>query len=474
MNTTSESEPAGGKRARIRSVLRDAFSEGDQDFTRGPLGRAVVVLAIPMVLEMAMESVFAITDIFWVARLGPGAVAAVGLTEAVMTLVYAVAVGLGMGVTALIARRVGEGDDEGAAQVAGQTLWLGLIASLLVAGAGLGFADDILAAMGADAEVIAGGAMYTRVLLAGAITVVYIFLINAAFRGAGLPALAMRALILANAINVVLDPCLIFGLGPFPELGVGGAAVATTCGRGIGVAYLLWQLTRGHPHLHLARRHLVLAPPVMGRLVRVSIGGIAQFLVATASWVILVRLVAHYGASAIAGYAIAVRIIDFTLLPAWGFSNAAATLVGQNLGAGHAGRAAQAVAIVMRYTVGFILVVAAVFVVAPASLVGLFSADAGVVEVGADCLRFVASGYGLFAVGLVLTQAFNGAGDTYTPTRVNLICFWLLQLPLAWWLAERLALGTRGVFVAMAVAEAALALVAWWYYRQGRWRTITV
>ncbi|MEQ8663845.1 MAG: MATE family efflux transporter, partial [Gammaproteobacteria bacterium] len=372
------------------------------------------------------------------------------------------------------ARRVGEGHDDGAARVAGQALWLGALTAGLVAAAGIGYGEHILRLMGADAGVIAIGSGYTRVLLGGAASVVYIFLLNAAFRGAGQPAVAMRALVLANGINLVLDPCLIFGIGPFPELGVTGAALATTIGRSIGVLYLLMRLAHGAPHLRVRPRHLVLAPAIMLALVRVSLGGIVQFLVATASWVVLMRFVASFGGAAIAGYTIAIRIMDFTILPAWGLSNAAATLVGQNLGAGAPARAGAAVGVVMRWTLGFMLLVAAAFLLGAEALAGLFAREAAIVAHAADCLRLVALGYGFFAVGLVLTQAFNGAGDTWTPTVINLACFWVVQLPLAWWLATPAGFGPRGIFAAITVAEVAVAALSWWFYRRGRWRRVTV
>jgi putative MATE family efflux protein len=458
----------------LARLLHDAFAGETQDFTRGPMRRAVIVLAIPMVLEMAMESVFAIVDMFFVAKLGADAVAAVGLTEAIMTLVYAVAVGLGMGVTALVARRVGEGDDEAAAEVVGQALWLGIVTAAIVGIAGLAGGEAILRTMGADDAVIAVGAVYTRVLLGGSASVIFIFLLNAGLRGAGAPAIAMRALIVANVINILLDPCLIFGLGPFPALGVGGAAIATTIGRSIGVVYLLVMVTRGQPHLRLRWRHLALIPGLMRNLVGVSLGGILQFLVATASWVVLMRLVASFGSAAIAGYTIAIRVIDFTLLPAWGLSNAAATLVGQNLGAGEPERAIEAVRVVLGYTLAFMLAIALGFLVAAEALAAIFTQEAVIVRHAAACLRLVALGYGFFAVGMVLTQAFNGAGDTWTPTAVNLAGFWVVQLPLAWWLARPLGYGPTGVFAAITVAEAVVALLAWWVYRRGHWRTVVV
>jgi len=351
---------------------------------------------------------------------------------------------------------------------------LGVATAAVVGIAGLAGGEAILRTMGADDAVIAGGAVYTRVLLGGSASVIFIFLLNAGFRGAGVPAIAMRALIVANVINILLDPCLIFGLGPFPALGIGGAAIATTIGRSIGVIYLVVMIARGQPHLRLRWRHLTLTPGLMINLVGVSLGGILQFLVATASWVVLMRLVASFGSAAIAGYTIAIRIIDFTLLPAWGLSNAAATLVGQNLGAGEPARAMAAVRVVLGYTLVFMLAVALVFIVAADALAAIFTGEAVIVRHAADCLRLVALGYGFFAIGMVLTQAFNGAGDTWTPTAVNLAGFWVVQLPLAWLLARPLGYGPTGVFAAITVAEAVVALLAWWVYRRGRWRTVVV
>lgn len=461
-------------RARWRRVLSDAFEARPQDLVHGSLRRAVWVLAIPMVLEMSMEAVFAITDIFFVSALGADAVAAVGLTEAVMTLLYAVGIGLATGVTALVARRIGEGAASAAAVVAGQALWLGLLTAGCVMALGLVYAEDILRAMGASAEVVAGGAGYTRVLLGGSLTVIYLFLLGAVFRGAGAPGIALRALALANAINIALDPCLIFGVGPFPPLGVTGAAIATTIGRSVGVLYMLACLVRRDGVLPVGLPELRLAAAVMRELVRVSLGGMLQFLIATASWVVLMRLVALHGSAAVAGYTIAIRIIDFTFLPAWGLANAAATLVGQNLGAGRPARARQAVWLVTRYNVAFMLGVAAVFLLATESLIGFFASDPAIIAHGADCLRLVSYGYGLFAVGLVLTQAFNGAGDTYTPTWINFMCFWLIQIPCAYLLSRTLAFGPSGVFAAITVAEVLVAMLTLWQFRRGRWQYVQV
>lgn len=455
---------------RRRALLRRALRGGEESFTRGPIRRAVFLLAVPMMLEMTMESVFAVTDIFFVSRLGPDAVAAVGLTEAVATLIYAVAIGMSMAATAMIARRMGEGDTEGAAVAAAQVLWVGLATALAVGVCGIAFADDILRLMGAEASVIGGGSAYTAVLLGGSVTILYLFLINAIFRGAGDAAIAMRSLWLANGINIALDPLLIFGLGPFPELGVAGAAVATTIGRGTGVLYQLWHLFDGRGRLRIAARHLSVHLAVMRRLLRISAGGVLQFLIATSAWIALMRLVAPYGSEAVAGYTIAIRVIEFTILPAWGLGNAAATLVGQNLGAGKPDRAARSVWTAARYNLCFMLGTAVVFVAFAPGIVGIFTDVPEVIAYGVQCLRIVSYGYGFYAIGIILVQALNGAGDTDTPTVINFVCFWLIQIPLAWWLAQPLEMGPGGVFLAVMIAESLLAVAALFAFRSGRWR----
>jgi putative MATE family efflux protein len=452
------------------SLLKQAMSGADQNYTEGSIGRAVLLLAIPMMLEMAMESVFAIVDIFFVSGLGAAAVAAVGLTEAVLTLLYAVAIGLSMAVTALVARRIGAGDPEAAATVAGQTIWVGVGAAAIVAGIGIAYADDILRLMGAEADVVATGAGYTALMLGGSVTILLLFLLNAIFRGAGDAALAMRVLWLANGINIVLCPCFIYGLGPFPELGVTGAAVATNIGRGLGVLYALYHLTNGRHRITLRLRHLGISSGVLATLLRVSAGGVLQFVIATSSYIVLMRVVSQYGSAAIAGYTIAIRIIMFTFLPAWGLSNAAATLVGQNLGAGHPDRAERSVWVTTKYNVIFLASIAVVFIAFAEPLVGIFSADPEVLAYGAACLRIISYGYGFYAVGLIVVQAFNGAGDTDTPTWLNLLCFWLIQLPLAYGLAEGLAYGPHGVFWAAAVSESLLAVFAVVMFRRGKWK----
>lgn len=451
-------------------LIADALAGREHDYTSGSIRRAVILLAIPMVLEMTMESVFAITDIFFVSSLGAEAVATVGLTEAVITLLYAVAVGFSMGVTAMVSRRIGEKDHDGAAVVTGQAIWIGLICSVFVGLAGLNYAPQILEMMGAEPVVVTGGSAYTSIMLGGSITILFLFLLNAVFRGAGNASIAMRSLWLANGINIVLDPCLIFGLGPFPERGVTGAAVATNIGRGTGVLYQLYHLFGGTTRVKFTSGFLAIDTPVLWRLLRVSIGGVLQFLIATASFVALMRIVSAYGSIAIAGYTIAIRVIDVTFLPAWGMSNAAATLVGQNLGAGKPERAEQCVWKTTKYNTVFLVLVAGVFILFAETIIYCFSSDPVINAYGSDCLRIISYGYGLFAAGMVLTQAFNGAGDTDTPTFINLFCFWLVQIPLAWMLATNAGLGPRGVFIAITVAESLVAVVACWQFCKGRWK----
>ncbi len=458
------------KLKRLLQLFQDALSGKEHDYTSCSIRRAVLLLAIPMMLEMAMESIFAITDIYFVSGLGADAVAAVGLTEAVITLLYAVAVGFSMSVTAMVARRIGEKDPEAAAIVAGQTIWIGLFVSLVVGLIGIAYGADILRLMGASDAVIQQGSGYTSIMLGGAATIVFLFLFNAIFRGAGDATIAMKSLWLANGINIILDPCLIYGVGPFPEMGVTGAAVATNTGRTIGILYQLYHLFDGSTRIKLCLVHLRIVYRVMFRLLYISIGGLAQFLIATASWVILMKIVSPYGSAAIAGYTIAIRVIDLTFLPAWGMSNAAGTLVGQNLGAGEPERAEQSVWKTTQYNAAFLVTVAIVFIVFSKQIVGLFSSDLAVIQYGSDCLRFISYGYGFFAVGMVLIQAFNGAGDTFTPTAINFFCFWMIQIPLAYCLAEVVGVGPQGVFVSITFAESLIAIVAYFLFRKGKWK----
>lgn len=455
---------------RIFALWRIALRGEERNYTRGPIGRAVFLLAVPMILELVMESVFAVVDIFFVSRLGAEAVSVVGLTEAVVTLVYAIAIGLSMAATAMVARRIGEQDKEAAQVAAGQVLWAGLIAALIIGVLGLSFGAEILALMGAEDAVLEQGVHYTQILLGGSGTVLYLFLINAIFRGAGDAAIAMRSLWLANIINIILDPMLIFGLGPFPEMGVTGAAVATTIGRGCGVAYQCWYLFGVRGRLQLNLTHLALRLKVMLRLLRLSVGGVFQFIIATSAWIGLMRIVAPFGSDAVAGYTIAVRIIIFTILPAWGMGNAAATLVGQNLGAGQPERAAQSAWMAARYNVYFMVFVMLIFISFAPQLIGIFSDQAAVIQYGANSLRIISYGYAFFAIGMVLVQALNGAGDTDTPTVINFFCYWLIQIPLAWWLAHSIDLGPVGVFWAVTLAETLIAVVAIWVFQRGRWQ----
>lgn len=459
---------------RFVDAIREALRGSHRDYTRGPIGRAILMLAIPMVLEMAMESIFAVVDVFFVSRLGADAIATVGLTESLLTMVYALAMGLGIGATAMVARRTGEHDAAGASRVAMQALWLGLFVSAVLGVAGAVFAPELLALMGAEPGVIATGTNFTRVMLGGNISVLMLFLINAIFRGAGDAAIAMRTLWLANAINIALGPCLIFGVGPFPELGVTGAAVATTTGRLTGALYAFSRLVRPGARVHLERRFLRLQPAIMWRLVRLSASGTFQLFIGMASWIFLVRILSSFGSAALAGYTIAMRVIIFALLPSWGMSNAAATMVGQALGARDPERAEHAVWIAGRYNLAFLGSIGAIFVIFAPVLVSLFTRDPAVGRYAEDALRVVAAGFAFYAYGMVLTQSFNGAGDTWTPTLINLCCFWLWEIPLAWLLARRFGMGPHGVFLSIAIAYATVAVVSAVLFRRGRWKLKTV
>lgn len=448
----------------------EAVRDNDEDFTSGPIRRALGLLAIPMMLEMAMESIFAVVDIAFVSRLGTDAVAAVGITEALITVLYAVAIGLGMGLTAMVARRIGEKDPEGAALVTGQSIWIGAALSIFIGVAGVTYARELLELMGASSGVIEQGAGFTAVLLGGSSSIIYLFLLNAAFRGAGDATVALRSLWVANGINIVLDPCFIFGLGPFPEMGVTGAAVATTIGRSVGVIYQLWYLAGGRARIHLRLSHLRLVPTLAARLLGISAGGIIQFLVATASWIGVMRIVAIYGSSAIAAYTIALRMMEFTFLPAWGLGNAAATLVGQNLGANQPGRAEQSAWQAAKYNAWFMAAAGIVFLLFAPWIAGLFTSDADVLRWGTNCLRILSIGFPMYAVGMVIVQSFNGAGDTVTPAFLNLICFWVVQIPLAWFLATATPLQPNGAFAAIVVAESLLTILSVILFRNGKWK----
>ncbi|PYX35526.1 MAG: MATE family efflux transporter [Acidobacteria bacterium] len=452
------------------SSIREAIRGSHQDFTTGSLNRAILLLAIPMVLVMVLESLFAVVDVFWVGRLGANAVATVGLTESMLTLVFAVAMGLSLSTTAMVARRIGEKDPEGAAVAGVQAIALGLGVSVAIGVPCFLLAPQLLRLMGASTDIVAVGTSYARIALGGSGVVLLLFLNNAIFRGAGDAAIAMRLLWVSNIINLFLDPCLIFGWGPFPRLGVTGAAVATLTGRSIGLAYQFYRLLRGTERIRILRRQIRLNFEVLARLVRVSITGILQFAIAHTSWIGLVRIVSMFGAAALAGYTIAIRVIIFVILPSWGLSNAAATLVGQNLGAKQPERAEASVWRTGFYNMLFLGTIGVLFVLFAEPVVRLFTHDPSVVPLGASCLRILSYGNIGYAYGMVMLQAFNGAGDTVTPTIVNLFGFWFLEIPLAYWLAIKAGLHSNGVFFSIVIAEAAIAVAGILLFRRGRWK----
>lgn len=444
------------------------------DPTKGPMARAIVLLAVPMILEMMMESVFAVVDIYFVSKLGDAAVAGVAITESIVVLVYTLAIGLSIGVTAMVSRRTGEGDSDGAARAAVQAATLGIGIAAVMGVLGAIYAPELLRVMGADDATLAQGVPYARVILGGNAVILLLFLFNAAFRGAGDAVIAMKVLWLANGLNIVLDPCLIFGLGPFPELGVEGAAIATTIGRGTAVLVQVATLFKGSGALRVRRVHLGINPSVMARLVRLSATGTLQTFIGTASWIALIRIVASFGAEAVAGYQIAVRLLLFVLLPVWGLSNAASTMVGQSLGAGDPERAERAVWFAGKLGFAALGVAGLVFIGFAPELMGLFGATPAATAYAVECLRIVSLGFVLYGYGMVLSAAFNGAGAVWTPTILNFFCFWLLEIPLSAGLALGLDMGPRGVFIAIMASSSALAVSAAILFRRGKWREAEV
>ncbi|GAB4371033.1 MAG: MATE family efflux transporter [Bryobacter sp.] len=456
-------------------TLKKALSGNyHHDFTEGSLKQAILLLAIPMVLELSMESLFAIVDVFWVARLGSDAVTIVGLTESMLAILYAVAMGLCAGAGAFVARRIGEKDAEGAAAAAGQSILLTIALSVIVGLVAGHYAKDLLALMTPETRITDLGANYAKITFGASYAVLFLFVINAIFRGAGDAAIAMRVLWIANALNLVLDPCLIFGWGPFPALGLEGSAVATATGRTVGVGYQLWCLTRPGGRFQLHWRHMRPEPELLRGIWKVSFPGMFQYFVATASWVALARIVAQFGSVATAGYTIAIRIIVMTIMPSWGLGGAAATLVGQNLGAGKPDRSERATWLCGFYNMVFLGLVSVVFIAYAEPLIRIFSQEEAVVNVGKEALRLISYGYLLYAYGMVLVQAFNGAGDTVTPTVINVICYWLFQIPLAYWLAHGLGYGPSGVFWAVTIAECIIALAGIVMFRRGSWKQVKV
>lgn len=464
--TTVSNLPQPGFWPSIREALRGSH----QDYTSGSLNRAILLLAIPMVLEMVLESLFAVVDVFFVGRLGADAVATVGLTESLLSLIFAIAIGLSMSTTAMVARRIGEKDPEDASVAGVQAVILGLSVSLVVGVPCFIFAPKLLQLMGANPDIVSIGSGYARIALGGSGAILMLFLNNAIFRGAGDAAIAMRLLWVSNIINLVLDPCLIFGLGPFPRMGVTGAALATFTGRSIGVLYQFYRLGKGTERLPSLARHLRVNLAVLWRLIRVSITGILQFAIAHTSWIGLVRIVSTFGAAALAGYTIAIRILIFVILPSWGLSNAAATLVGQNLGANKPDRAERSVWRTGFYNMIFLGAVGVVMILFAEPLVRLFTHDPEVVPLAATCLRILSYGNIGYAYGMVMLQAFNGAGDTITPTWVNLFGFWFLEIPLAYWLAIPMNLRSKGVFFSIVIAECSIAAAGILLFRRGRWK----
>ncbi|MFN0165274.1 MAG: MATE family efflux transporter [Bryobacteraceae bacterium] len=454
----------------FRQSLAEAIRGTQQDFTEGSIRRAVFLLATPMVLEMLMESLFAIVNVFWVTRLGADAVAAVGLTESMMTLVFAVAVGVSMSTTAMVARRTGEKNSRGAATAAAQAILLGIALSLLMGAPAYLLGRHLLEWMSASAGVVAIGQRYTSIVMGTNVVVMLLFLNNAIFRGAGDASVAMRVLWISNLINLVVDPCLIFGWGPFPEMGVTGAAVSTLVGRGCGVLLQFWILLRGSSRVRVLWSDFRIEPKVFRSLVRVATPGVLQFAVAHTSWIVLVRFISEFGSAAVAGYTIGIRIFIFVLLPSWGLSGAAATMVGQNLGARKPERAERAVYLTGFYNVIFLTAVAVALIGAPGALVHLFTSDPAVVPYAVDCLWIIGCGNFAYAFGMVLVQAFNGAGDTTTPTIINVIGFWLVEIPLAWVLAFKAGLEVRGVFMSIPIAEVLITLMGLVMFMRGAWK----
>jgi putative MATE family efflux protein len=452
------------------SAVKESIRGSHRSYTTGPIGRSILLLAIPMVLEMVMESLFAVVDIYWVSKLGKDAVATVGLTESLMTLVYTVAIGLSIGAMAMVARRIGEQNPDGAARAAVQAIAVAVLVSILIAVIAAPLAPELMKLMGGSPWVVEHGSAFTGVMLAGNASVVLLFMINAIFRGAGDAAIAMRTLWLANWINILLGPCLIFGLGPFPELGIVGAAIATTIGRSTGALYALSRLIRPGGRFDVQRRHLRLEPAIMLRLVKLSGTGTFQVFIGMASWIGLVRIISSFGSDAVTGYTVAIRVILFALLPSWGMANAAATMVGQALGAGDPDRAERAVWKAGFYNMIFLGIVGLVFIFFAPQIIGLYTSDPNVTPYGIDCLRIVSYGFLFYAYGMVLGQSFNGAGDTWTPTIINLFVFWVWEIPLAYVLSIWLGLGPRGVFIAIMVAFSTLAVVSAAVFRRGRWK----
>jgi len=454
--------------------LKNAIRGSDADYTQINLGKAVFLLAVPMILELIMESTFAVVDIYFVGTLGASAVATVGLTETYLFLLYSIGMGLSMAVTAIIARRIGEKEKEKAGITAVQAIFIAVLISVPFAVAGIFFSKELLALMGADAWTLEHGYRYTQWMLGGNAVIMLLFIINAIFRGAGDAAIAMRVLWIANGFNIILDPVLILGLGPFPELGIEGAAIATNIGRGIGVLTQLYLLFKGGKHIRVLRSYLHLNREIISRILRTSLGGVGQMIVAMTSWIFIMRIIAEFGSQAVAGTTIALRIMMFTMMPAWGMSNAVATLVGQNLGAKQPDRAERSVWITGFWNMAYLIGVAVVYFIFSESLVSIFTDETEVISIGALWLRIVSYSYFVYGWWMVATQAFNGAGDTVTPTKINLVFFWLIEIPLSYIMAKTLGMDVPGVFWAIFIAETSVGLFTLWLFRKGKWKKVQV
>jgi len=457
----------------IRSFFRDvaeAVSGTEQDFTEGRISRAILLLAIPAVLEMIMESIFVIVDIFFVSRLGADAVATVGLTESVLTIIYAISLGLGTATTSLVSRRIGEKNPDAASKAAFQAIVTGIFVSLIIGIPGFFLSEKLLEVMGASSQIVEKMSGYTRIMISGNIVIMLLFIINAIFRSAGDAAVAMKVLWIGNIINIILDPCLIFGIGPFPEMGVAGAATATTIGRGTAVLVQFYLLFFGKKRIQLSIKHLSVDFSVILKLLRLSFGSIGQNLISTTSWVALVRIISSFGSEVVAGYTIAIRIIGFTILPSWGISNAASTLVGQNLGAKKPERAERSVWVTGWVNMILLGVIGAILVLFPQPFIGFFIEDKAVFDSGVEGLRIISLGFIAYGLGMVLVNSFNGAGDTTTPLKINIFAFWMVEIPLAWVLAFKADMRENGVFISIVVAESLMTLIAWLVFRRGKWK----
>jgi putative MATE family efflux protein len=461
------------KKNRFKSFFSDvveAIAGTEQDFTEGKLSRAILLLSIPSVLEMVMESIFVIVDIYFVSKLGANAVATVGITESMVTIIYAIAIGLGTATTSMVSRRIGEKNPDAASVVAFQAILTGLIVSMIIGIPGVLFSKNLLGMMGASKPIIDNMSGYTRIMLGGNIVIMMLFIINAIFRSAGDAAVAMKVLWIGNIINIVLDPCLIFGLGPFPHMGVTGAAVATSIGRGTAVLIQFYLLFFGKKRIRLSIKHLVVNFRIMLKLLKLSFGSIGQNLIGTTSWIALVRIISMFGSEVVAGYTIAIRIIGFTILPSWGISNAASTLVGQNLGAKKPDRAERAVWITGWINMILLGVIGLILVLFPETFIRIFINNENVIKSGVLGLRIISIGFVAYGLGMVLVNSFNGAGDTSTPLKINIFAFWFIEIPLAWLLSIKAGFNEEGVFIAIVVAESLMTLIAWLVFRRGKWK----